>query len=379
VRHLSVDEARKIAVRSGLGTPQALAPRIDAVLAHLGMVQLDSISRVARAHQIALAARLPLSWKEVDHALWGDDEVAFEFNAHAASLIPMSHWSLWEFRRQALRTADIDWRPDEAFRAEILERVANAGEVSVAGLQNDLGDRSSGWTWSRSKTCVQYLLWTGELCCSRREGWTQVLSIPSPDLARGAQNLPTTEGLSELGRIALRSLGVATVRDIAEYLRLKPAQIDVDGLDGAPVTVGTGADEYYLAPEAEDAPSAEPRLLSLFDNVLWNRRRNTALFAFNAVLEAYKRAADRKYGYYVCAVVGDHGVYGWADIRTDRAAGLLEVSKARCVEGSLDRPVVVDAIGTAMRHVLAASGTDDVVLVDDAPAEWRLAIKHMKQ
>ena len=67
----------------------------------LGIVQLDTISALARAHQLTLATRARVTVTEVDRRLWdGARPVAFETWAHAASLVPMSDWPAWQFRRR---------------------------------------------------------------------------------------------------------------------------------------------------------------------------------------------------------------------------------------------------------------------------------------
>ncbi|MCA8959961.1 MAG: winged helix DNA-binding domain-containing protein, partial [Planctomycetes bacterium] len=66
-------------------------------------------------------------------------------------------------------------------------------------------------------------------------------------------------------------------------------------------------------------------LLSPFDPVLWDRSRVELLFGFDQVLEIYKRAHDRVYGYYCLPVLAGERLIGRVDLEVDRARGRLRV------------------------------------------------------
>ena len=68
-------------------------------------------------------------------------------------------------------------------------------------------------------------------------------------------------------------------------------------------------------------------LLSPFDNLMWDRPFVRLLFGFEHVIEVYKRAPERIYGYYVLPLlVGDRFV-GRADLKADRRSGALEIKR----------------------------------------------------
>ena len=66
-------------------------------------------------------------------------------------------------------------------------------------------------------------------------------------------------------------------------------------------------------------------LLSPFDPVLWDRRRVRQLFAFDQVLEIFKPAPTRKYGYYCLPVLAGDQLVARVDLKADWKAKKLNV------------------------------------------------------
>jgi uncharacterized protein YcaQ len=68
-------------------------------------------------------------------------------------------------------------------------------------------------------------------------------------------------------------------------------------------------------------------LVCPFDNLVWDRPLLDRLFGFRHVIEVYKREHERAYGYYVLPLLAGDRFVGRADLKADRAEGVLRVRR----------------------------------------------------
>jgi uncharacterized protein YcaQ len=92
-------------------------------------------------------------------------------------------------------------------------------------------------------------------------------------------------------------------------------------------------------------------LLSPFDPVLWDRNRVQRLFDFHQMLEIFKPANKRIYGYYCLPVLAGERLVARFDLKADRKRGALEVLCQR-YEGDDPSQPACAADGAAARAAL---------------------------
>ncbi|MFV0129624.1 winged helix-turn-helix domain-containing protein [Streptomyces sp. HMX112] len=358
---LSADEARRIALRAQgfLGAPDRRAG-VRGVLHHLGAVQLDTISVLARSHELVPYARLGAVGRgTVEEAYWTDRH-AFEYWSHAACVLPIEEWPHFAFRRRAYRSRP-QWShdlPDGAYDAVI-------GQLRAQGplTATELGGAKNGgewWDWSASKVAVERALMYGEVVCTERRGWKRVY-----DLAERAvpghllhDELDDTECLRRLVRLAGQALGVGTRADIADYHRLRGEQFDAVVADSGlvPVRVQGWDKPAWADPRAlESEPRGRHRttLLSPFDSLVWERARTERLFGFTHRLEAYVPKQKRVHGYFAMPLLAGGQLVGRVDPARE---GSTLVAK----QVSLAGPRAIPAMGQALREAAEWVGCDAV-------------------
>ncbi|GAB2810625.1 crosslink repair DNA glycosylase YcaQ family protein [Actinocorallia aurea] len=378
---MSAGQARRIALRAQglMGAPDRRAG-VPGVLRSLGAVQLDTISVLARSHELIPYARLgPVGRAQVEAAYW--DGSAFEYWSHAACVIPMELWPLFSFRRRAFVARGHRWHKiddlDGAAR-RLLARLQGEGPMT----SGDFGGAKNGgpwWDWSESKVAVEWLLDIGEVACVERRGWRRVYDLASrvvPAELREAEPDDAT-CLTELVRLAGRAMGVATVKDLADYHRLRAAEVrgvlEASGL--VPVRVEGWKDLAYADPAAL---AAEPRgrhrttLLSPFDSLVWDRPRTERIFGFAHRLEAYTPKKDRVHGYFAMPLLTGGELVGRVD--PAREGGTLVAKRI-----SLEHPRHAEPAMRALTEAAAWVGCDAVRVEQVVPQEYRPLLNRLSK
>ncbi|MFD3947682.1 winged helix-turn-helix domain-containing protein [Streptomyces sp. NPDC058579] len=370
VAELSADEARRIALRAQgfLGAPDRRAG-VRGVLRHLGQVQLDTISVLARSHELIPYARLgAVGRTTVEDAYWTDSH-AFEYWSHAACILPVEEWPLFAFRRRAYRTSP-QWHhdlPDGAYDA-VIKQLRSEGPQTATEL-GGAKNKGEWWDWSESKIAVERALMHGEVVCTERRGWKRVYDLAERAIPEAVlhDDLDDTECLRRLVRQAGEALGVGTRADIADYHRLKSEQFDavVEASGLVPVTVAGWSKQAWADPAAV---ASEPRgrhrttLLSPFDSLIWERARTERIFGFTHRLEAYVPKQKRVHGYFAMPLLAGGKLLGRVDpAREGRTLVARQVS--------LESAKAVAPMAQALREAAEWVGCDAVRIErTDTPA-----------
>src|SRR5580700_7860835 len=99
---LSIGQARRLALTAQGLRGRSAAGGVPAMVRRLGAVQLDTISVLARSHELVAYARHgAVGRAAVERAYWGRGSATFEYWSHAACVIPLEDWPLYGFKRRA--------------------------------------------------------------------------------------------------------------------------------------------------------------------------------------------------------------------------------------------------------------------------------------
>jgi uncharacterized protein YcaQ len=389
---LSADDARLITLHAqGLVGTTSRRGGVPAMLRRLGAVQLDTISVLARSHELVAYARLGAVPRDrVEQAYWSAGRAtAFEYWSHAACVLPIEEWPSYAFRRRALQARGRRWHQShEQVCAEVRARLRAEGPLTATQLG---GAKKGGdwWDWSDTKIAVEWLLDTGEVICARRAGWRRVYDLPErvvPAELLGTE-LSDRECVIRLAAAAARALGVVTRPDLIDYQRL--GQFGIKALSTAaaasdvalaaglvPVTIGSAAvagwaDPGALSGAGAGGPAAgrhRVTLLSPFDSLIWDRKRTLRMFGFEHRLEAYVPQAKRVHGYFTMPLLARGRLLGRVDpARSGRTLVARQLS--------LDTPAAAEPMARALREAASWVGCDEVQLgrVDPPQLAPRLA------
>jgi uncharacterized protein YcaQ len=362
---LSLAEARRIALAAqGFGAPRqpdkASKREVRAVFERLGVVQIDSVNVLARAHLLPAFSRLGryLTTDLQTLAYAGRKRALFEYWGHEASLLPIASQPLLRWRMaRAARGEGIYGALAEFGRErrrlirQVQREVAERGPLTPNELSHKHKGDGGWWGWSDGKRALEWLFWAGELTTATRRGtFARVYDLTERVLPQAILEIPTpheADAQRALIRIAARCLGVATRRCLRDYFRLDAA--DGNARVAELVEAGTlipVAVESWEATTYLDAEARRPRrlqaqaLLAPFDPLIWQRERTEALFGARVRLELYTPSHERTHGYYVLPFLLGDRIVARVDLKADRAASALRVQSAYGEPGTAAATVI---------------------------------------
>lgn len=342
----SAARALHLAAQEMLGPPRRRAAKADvlAAIRRMGMLQIDTISVVARSPYLVLWSRLG----DYEPA-WLDELLAegalFEYWAHEACFLPIEHYGL--YRHRMLDPEAMGWKYSSNWMREraaevesLLAHVREKGPVRSSDFERSDGKAGGWWEWKPEKRSLEVLFTAGQLMIARRHNFQRIYDLA--ERVHPGWHDGLTPPLEEVRRTfvlqAVRALGLAKAGWIPDYHRTRrphpaPAALaDADLLLRARVE---GWDEpLYIHPDhaelAARAADGELRpslttLLSPFDPIVWDRRRALELFGFDYRLECYTPAEKRQYGYFTLPILRRGSLVGRVDAKAHRKAGEFEL------------------------------------------------------
>jgi uncharacterized protein len=387
----SVEAARTMLLAAqGLGSAPKRATKDDVrgIIRRMGVLQIDSISVVARSPYLVLWSRLG-SYEP----RWLDELLAegalFEYWSHAACFIPIEDYGLYRRLMIDGEQKTRNWmRAHQEEIQHVMERVNENGPVRSAEFARTDGKAGGWWEWKPEKRALEHLFAAGELMISRRENFHRIYDLRERVLAKALPDWEDTLAPTEqevrraLALKAVRALGVAFDRWVPDYFRTpkKGAVGLLEELadDGSLLRVTIEDEPAYVHPDnatlaenvlSNELQSSVTTLLSPFDPIVWDRARASELFGFDYKIEVYTPAARRRYGYYSLPILHDGALVGRLDAKAHRKQNVFEV---KVVHLEPDTPVnddLISGLADALRDCAGWHGTPEILVRRSDPQE----------
>lgn len=326
-----------------------------------------------------LLSRLEGMAPDLGEALLQPGEPLFEYWGHEASWLPLELYPAFGFRREEFRVHP--WWGDllSEHKAEVdrlLARIEAEGPLRSLDLE---GEGSRGWWDLKLTKKLATALWSsGDLAIAERRGFQRTFELTERVIPEALRKitLSTRESIKILLLQALAGHGWAQTGTLTSTWRLRNRPEEIAAALAELVEEGKVSPcelhpphakplKGWIRPEdralAAELRQLRPRgdrgvLLSPFDPLLWDRNRVALLFGFEQVLEIFKRAEDRQFGYYCLPVLAGERLVARYDLKADWRSGTLRVlafhpeSEARAKERQ--------AAASALERYAAALGLE---------------------
>src|SRR3954470_22823151 len=379
---LSLRQARRLAIAAqGLHRPRrpvaADRRHLRQVLRNTGLLQIDSVNVLQRAHYLPVFSRIgDYSTLLLDRMAYRDHEL-FEYWGHEASLLPVELHPLLRWRMRRAEEKFETWgrmaqlaREQPGYVEHVLDVVRDAGPLTAGEIAAE--DKRSkdnwGWNWTNEKLALEFLFWTGRVTTAERRNFERVYDVPERVIPAAVLNTATPteeEAHRELLLRAAASCGIGTVGDLADYYRIRTPQarprileLVEDGRLDEVAVEGWRQPAYTLSGTALPRRADGRALLVPFDPLIWERDRAERLWGFRYRIEIYVPAAKRVHGYYVLPFLLGEQLVARVDLKADRPRKTLLV-QAAYAEASAP-PDTADELAVELRLLAQWLGLDDV-------------------
>ncbi len=372
-RSLSIDEARRaVLYAQGFGdrsSTEVTHRHLHTVSKRIGMLQIDSVNVLMRAHYLPIFSRLgPYPIRLLDEISYSKKRRRFfEYWGHEGCLLPLEYFPLLRWRMERARNYVGLWKrvADLAkSKPEFVERVfeilqehgpSSGGELAIHVAEERPRGARGWWGWSESKAALEFLFWSGRITTAARRNFERLYDLVDrviPSNIMNRRTPPPEEAQRGLVTVAARALGVATEADLRDYFRLPTHEARariaelVEAGDLMPVTVENW--HAYLHRDAKIPRRIDAQaLVSPFDPLIWERARPERLFGFRYRIEIYTPIHKREHGYYVLPFLLGDKLVARVDLKADRKRGMLHVLSA-LEEPGVDRSKVADALANEL-------------------------------
>jgi uncharacterized protein YcaQ len=380
----------------------------------VGGLQIDSINVVERGHHLTLWSRFgPYDRAAVERIAYRR-RLLFEYWAHAACLVPASHYPAWRRAMLDYSVRNRAWgawlKTNRRVLRAVEDALAEGGPLGSADFEHRRAPGSSGgwWNWKPAAHALDYLWMSGRALVHSRSHFRKRFDLCERVMPGAAASEPLTQEAFRRWHLrqSLRALGAASETDLRMYLtfpRLAAAerrQVLRAALEaGEVVEVEVEDDRGRHFALAEDLPAlaaagrrrrpaAGTTLLSPFDSFLWHRDRTRRLFGFDYTLEVYTPGHRRVHGYYSLPIFHDGQLVGRLDPKAHRAERRLEVRAVHFEPwfakgdatpaaswGAIDPDAVLAGIAEALRSLATFVGAERVTLGRVTPAALAPALR----
>jgi uncharacterized protein YcaQ len=235
MRTLTLGAARALHLAAqGMLQPRRARATKDEVLAairRMGVLQIDTISVVARSPYLVLWSRLG----DYDPA-WLEQLLAegklFEYWAHEACFIPVEDYGL--YRHRMLDTSPLGWKSGSSWmrgHAEQVERVLEhirvKGPTRAADFERTDGKSGGWWAWKPEKRSLEALFTAGKVMVARRQNFHRVYDLAERVLPGWDDSqAPAMDTVRrEFALRAVKALGLAKAAWIPDYHRTRPPHL----------------------------------------------------------------------------------------------------------------------------------------------------------
>ena len=352
---ISLEQAQKfILKRQGLLTSSSNS--ILEIAKRIHNIQIDTISVVARSHDLTLFNRIP-DYQEGQVWKLLEEKKLFEFWSHGICLLPFEEYPFYAWKMEYKKENPSNWwrkwlPENKDVINSVYKHVKKNGPTRSADFKREETRKSEGWwDWKKEKLALELLYDQGKLLIAYRKNFQKFYDLSERVLPSGIniEPLGKDELADYLVQTVCSSLGIVSYEELRHYIGmgvfrslwknnkktvLNFLQNEVEEDKLIEINIENQETKHFILKEHESElnnldinldQNLPVKFLTPFDNAIRDRDLPLRLWNFDYKIECYTPAPQRVYGYFTLPMLDGHSFIGRTDLKAHRKEGILEI------------------------------------------------------
>lgn len=319
-------------------------------------IQIDTISVVARSHDLTLFNRLS-NYREKDIWKLEKEGKIFEYFSHSLCFLPIEEYPFYMWIIDYMSKNPGEWtknwiKDNQRVIDRVYNEVKKAGPICSSDFKNTTKVKREGWWEIKAENiALKYLFHTGKLLVSHRKGFQRYYDLPERVIPPNidSEHMVKEEIPFHMLNVILNALGVVSVAEIQNYIgNIFPKLIWdnkkelineflVESENKGIITrieIKDLENEYYLIENEyndfkktlnDNDDKLPVKLLSPFDNIIRDRYYPKKMWNFDYTFEAYLPKTKRQFGFYLLPILDNCELIGNIDVKVFRKEKKLDL------------------------------------------------------
>ncbi|MFH0816540.1 MAG: crosslink repair DNA glycosylase YcaQ family protein [Methanobacteriota archaeon] len=382
-RHAYTKSEAKLALAAahGLGCEREFSGKAGAldVARRMGCVQSDPLDVAGRNHDLTLQSRVKGYRPMHLHDLCYKDRSLFEYYCKMASIMPIEAWpEFGAFREKWGKKLAPFFREHARETREVLVALED-GPISSRGFK---GAKKVDWWWGKTnvyKVVLEHLFLTGRAIIARRDAGVKSYGLAEKLVPRALFDAESPKGDTFRKAVALRVCRASrlaasssspeqwTMVGKSKCVGETLAALERDGklikleLDGWKGSLYAPIENENIWKEPPGFGEDAARFLAPLDPLLWNRKLFSVIYGHDYVWEVYKKAHERRWGYYCLPVMFDGDYVGLIEPWYGKKERRLEIRSFHLLDRNVQRGRLKRALTDELTSFASYLGAEKVL------------------
>jgi len=340
-------------------------------------VQSDPIEVAGRNADLTLQSRILNYRQEYLYDLLYKKRQLFEYYCKMLSILPMEAYPIFQWMRSRQSERHTPFFKEHKKETSLILKMLEDGPLSSRDIK---GWKKVDW-WGRtalSRVILERLCACGKVTIHHRDGVVKYYALTEDTVPGRIYSAETPDDevcLKEMVKIIVRAsrlvspsrapeqwYAIGKTKEVRELLETLEKEGDIFSLNFPDYR-----DKLYVPMEDreiwEDPASPESdyvRFLAPLDPLNWNRALFNAVYNIKYTWEVYKKAKDRKYGYYCLPILFNGSVVGLIDPFYKKKDKILEIRNFHVLNSKIEKKKFQRAVNEELVRFSEYLGAEEV-------------------